>query len=114
MRRRLNELFAENQTAMFRKNWRSTGRSGVLDLELTDSRPVSILDAREDITHGQVVAKYVIEGANGNQWSTLARGTTIGYRRLHRIPSVTVNRLRLTAEEALEEPKGLMLLGWRG
>jgi alpha-L-fucosidase len=114
MRRRLNELFAENQTQFFRRTWRPTGRSGVLELELESALPVSILDAREDITRGQVVVKYVIEGGNGNQWSTLARGTTIGYRRLHRIPSVTVNRLRLTVEEALEEPKDLMLLGWHG
>jgi alpha-L-fucosidase len=114
MRRRLNELFAENQTRIFRHSWRPTGRSGILELELESPLPVSILDAREDITRGQVVAKYAIEGANGTQWSTLARGTTIGYRRLHRIPSVTVNRLRLTVEEALEEPKGVMLLGWRG
>jgi alpha-L-fucosidase len=114
MRQQLDALFLTNQAQFFQRNWRSTGRSGVLELTLSSAAPISILDAREDIARGQVVAKYVIEGASGRAWTTLARGTTIGYKRLHRIPSVEVNRLRLTVEEALTEPVDLQLLAWRG
>ena len=114
MRQRLNALFAENQTQTFRRSWRSTGRSGILEIELESARPVSILDAREDITRGQVVSRYAIEGESSGTWTTLARGTTIGYRRLHRIPTVTVSRLRLTVEEGLAEPVDLALQAWRG
>jgi alpha-L-fucosidase len=73
---------------------------------------VSILDLREDITKGQVIARYVVEGASGNSWTTLARGTSIGYKRLHRIPSVTVDRLRLTVEEALADPARIEVRAW--
>ena len=114
MRQRLNSLFAEHQTEIFRRSWRPTGRSGILELELDGARPVSILDVREDITRGQVVARHVIEAEVDGRWRTLARGTTIGYRRLYRIPSVTVSRLRLTVEEGLAEPVGLSLRAWRG
>jgi alpha-L-fucosidase len=115
MRQRLNALFAENQTQMVGRSWRSRERPWILELGLEGSaRPVSILDAREDITRGQVVSRHVIEGANGNTWTTLARGTTIGYRRLYRIPSVTVSRLRLTVEEGLAEPVDLALRAWHG
>jgi len=114
MRRQLDDLFLTNQTQYSRRTWRPSGRSGVLELTLPSALPVSILDAREDITRGQVVARYVIEGASGESWTTLARGTTIGYRRLHRIPPVTVNRLRLTIEEALGDPEGVGLHAWRG
>ena len=114
MRRRLAELFSRQQTQSARRTWRSTGRAGTLEVALPFAMPVSILDAREDITRGQVVSRYVIEGANGEAWTTLARGTTIGFRRLHRVTPVTVSRLRLTIEEALVEPVGLQLEAWRG
>jgi alpha-L-fucosidase len=114
MRRRLGELFSQQQTQSARRVWRSTGRAGTLEVALPSAMLVSILDAREDITRGQVVSRYVIEGANGDSWTTLARGTTIGFRRLHRVSPVTVSRLRLTIEEALVEPVGLQLEAWRG
>jgi alpha-L-fucosidase len=114
MRRRLAELFSRHQTQSARRMWRSTGRAGILEVALPSAIPVSILDAREDITRGQVVSRYVIEGANGDSWTTLARGTTIGFRRLHRVTPVTVSRLRLTIEEALVEPVGLQFEAWRG
>jgi alpha-L-fucosidase len=86
----------------------------VLELTLPEPRPVSILEAREDITRGQVVSQYIIEGANGESWTTLARGTTIGYRRLHRVSPVTVSRLRLTIEDAVGPVVEPGLLAWRG
>lgn len=112
MRQRLGVLFGRNQTATAQRLSDTTMRSGVYELRLTSPVSVSILDAREDITRGQVVARHVIEGATGSTWSTLARGTTIGYRRLHRIPTVTVDRLRVTVEESLGDPGGVSLLAW--
>jgi alpha-L-fucosidase len=61
-----------------------------------------------------VVSQYIIEGANGESWTTLARGTTIGYRRLHRVSPVTINRLRLTIEDAVGPVVVPGLLAWRG
>jgi alpha-L-fucosidase len=112
MRRRLDILFGRNQTAIFQRMADTTMRSGVYELRLTSPLPVSILDAREDITRGQVVARHVIECANGTNWTTLARGTTIGYRRLHRIPTTTIDRLRLSVEDALAEPQNVTLRAW--
>jgi alpha-L-fucosidase len=77
------------------------------------SAQASILDLREDITRGQVVSRYRVEGANGNDnWSTLARGTTIGYKRLHRIPTTTFDRLRMTIEDALADPSQVDVRAW--
>jgi alpha-L-fucosidase len=108
MRRELDRLFAPDQT----QGARTTVSGRVHSVTLSAPRPVSILDLREDITKGQVVARYVMEGASGNSWSTLARGTTIGYKRLHRIPTVTVDRLRLTVEEALADPARIEVRPW--
>ena len=114
MRSQLDRLFATNQTEGLDLAVANAGRSTVHTLTLTSAVPISILDIREDITRGQVVSRYVIEGATGDTWTTLARGTTIGYRRLHRISPVTVNRLRLTIEDALAEPRGIQLRAWLG
>lgn len=114
MRRQIDALFSTDQVKDARSAWRPAGRSGTLELTLPQSRSLSILEAREDITRGQVVARHVFEGFSGGTWMTLARGTTIGHRRLHRIRVVTVDRLRLTIEDALAEPVGLQLGAWRG
>jgi alpha-L-fucosidase len=108
MRRELDRLFSFERTA----GAQVTANGTVHTVTLPTAVPVSILDAREDITRGQVVARHVIEGATGNTWATLARGTTIGYKRLYRIPPVTVERLRLTVEQSLAEPHGLALRAW--
>jgi alpha-L-fucosidase len=108
MRRELNRLFSGNQM----QGARTTANGRVYTLALTGPRPISILDLREDITKGQVVARYVVEGGTGNTWGTLARGTTIGYKRLHRIPTVSVDRLRLTVDEALADPARIEVRVW--
>jgi alpha-L-fucosidase len=108
MRRELDRLFSTDQT----QGARTTVSGRVHTVTLRGPRPVSILDLREDITKGQVIARYVVEGASGNSWTTLARGTSIGYKRLHRIPSVTVDRLRLTVEEALADPARIEVRAW--
>ena len=113
MRQKLDELFATNQVTDRSVGVEVTPPRAVYDFRLRSSFPISILDAREDITRGQVVSRHVIEGSSGGNWSVLARGTTIGYKRLHRIPSTTVNRLRLTIEDALAEPVGLELRAWQ-
>jgi alpha-L-fucosidase len=115
MRRQLDDLFATNRAVSAELRSETRRNSGVYQLTLPSSLPVSIIDLREDIARGQVVARYVIEAMTetGNNWSTVARGTTIGYRRLHRIPPLTLKRLRLTIEDALGEPTGIEIRTWK-
>ena len=113
MRQKLDELFATNQVADFDIAGESRGRAKVYTFSLMPNVPVSVLDVREDIRRGQVVARHVIEGMTGTSWTTLARGTTIGYRRLYRIPTVTVNQLRLTVEDALADPGVIEMFAWQ-
>ncbi|MGD2135800.1 MAG: alpha-L-fucosidase [Gemmatimonadales bacterium] len=90
MRRRLDDLFAEDRIP-----------------ELDAGRPVtvSIADLRENITHGQAVARYVLHGMVDGAWRVLARGTTIGYRKLDRFEPVTVSAVRLTIEQTVGEAR---------
>jgi alpha-L-fucosidase len=111
MRQRLNALFARDVTAG-REVTRPSSGSRAYAVKLTSPSPVSILDVREDIRRGQAVARHVVDGLSNGSWSTLARGTTIGYKRLYRIPAVTVSEIRLTVEDSVADPGLIELHAW--
>jgi alpha-L-fucosidase len=98
MRARLSSLFAQNLAANRKAQWESKGRSAVAELDLGRTANVGIADLREDIEHGQVVARYRLEGLTARGWQPLSSGTTIGYRKLDRFPTMSVQRVRFTID----------------
>lgn len=86
MRSRLEQLFDDDLVS------RLDSGSGVA---------VSVLDLRERIEHGQAVGQYRVEGRVAGRWQEVARGTTIGHRRLHRIEPVEVTGLRFVVDAAV-------------
>ncbi|HKW48670.1 MAG TPA: alpha-L-fucosidase [Gemmatimonadaceae bacterium] len=111
MRRSLTSLFPMSPAGVRPNGWRIHGpRNAVLDVEYARSVTVSIADLREDITRGQIVSRYELTGWSAGGWSTLARGTTIGYRKLDRFAPTPVRRVRLTIEAIdTPQPVGLVL-----
>jgi alpha-L-fucosidase len=102
----LDIIFRNDLAETHRVAWRSTGpRSAVADLDLGRIVTAGIADLREDIEHGQLVARYVLEGAEAGEWRPLSRGTTIGYRKLDRFDPVRVRRVRLRIEDAVAKPR---------
>ena len=59
---------------------------------------------QEDISRGQRVEKFVIEARSGNGWDTIATGTTIGHKRLLRLPPVTADEIRLSITSSRARP----------
>jgi alpha-L-fucosidase len=105
MRSRLDAMFADDLAAAGKAAFnRISATTATLDLEVGDSRPVAIADLREDITHGQRVAKYSLAGYGRDGWRILSRGTTIGYCRLDRFAPQQLQRVRLTIEDAADQP----------
>jgi alpha-L-fucosidase len=110
MRRRLTNMFAEDLAAHSRQHRRSTGaRSAAIDIDLGRTVSVSIADLREDVTHGQVVARYSIIGSDGGPWQPVTSGTTIGFRKLDRFPAKQLRRVRLNIDDAVEPPRAVSL-----
>jgi len=102
----LDIIFRNDLAEAHRVAWRSTGpRSAVADLDLGRIVTAGIADLREDIKHGQLVARYVLEGAEAGEWRTLSRGTTIGCRKLDRFDPLQIRRVRLRIEDAVERPR---------
>ncbi len=110
MRAALTALLDEDLVAGRRIDWRPTGVTTALaEVDLGRSVPVAIADLREQIEYGQVVARYRLEGSDGGDWQLLARGTTIGCRKLDRFSPVSVRRVRLVIEAAVAAPRPVAL-----
>jgi alpha-L-fucosidase len=109
MHQRLTALFANDALHGTPLTWQGHDRSGSGEATLARPAVVSVIDLAEDITKGQIVARYLVEGFDGTAWQTLSRGTTIGYRKLDRFAPITVQRVRLTIEDALQKPRPVRL-----
>ncbi len=77
-----------------------------LDLVVNLKKPVRFdrVLIREWLGDGQTVASYSVEaapGVNGGAWREVARGTTLGNKRIHIFPSLTAGALRLRILNAI-------------
>ena len=74
---------------------------GTGQVELTFKAPVSfsVLSLQENIRHGQRAESFILEQYMQGAWKEVTRGTTVGYKRLLRFPTVTADRLRLRFSE---------------
>lgn len=77
-----------------------------LDLLINLKRPVRFdrVLLREGLSDGQTVASYVVEAASsaaGGAWRELARGATIGNKRIHIFPPVSAGALRVRILNAI-------------
>jgi len=104
MRARLDRAFATDLVGGRVLEWREAGpRAAVAELDLGGRVVAGVSDLREDIARGQWVEAWTLEGSDGDGWATLARGETIGYRKLDRFDATAVRRVRLSIR-TLGEP----------
>jgi alpha-L-fucosidase len=75
-------------------------------VEAMPSSP-SIIDAvvtMEDISQGERIRKYRIEGLVDDAWVQLASGTAIGHKKIDRFDPVRVSKIRITVLESAGQP----------
>jgi alpha-L-fucosidase len=111
MRAALDEMFRDDLAAGRTGTWRVLGpASAALEIDLGRSATVAIADLREDITRGQIVSAYTLQGlGTSGGWQPLAAGTTIGCRKLDRFEPATIRWVRVTITDALEAPRPVTL-----
>jgi alpha-L-fucosidase len=71
-----------------------------LTIEFKEPTTFNRLLVQEYIPLGQRVRKFRAEAMVDGQWQTLAEETTIGYKRILRLPTVTATQVRLHIEDA--------------
>jgi alpha-L-fucosidase len=77
--------------------WTTNGSdtTAAIRLMLHGEKTFDVLLLQEDIRIGQRVEQFVLEAQVNGQWTKIAEGTTIGYKRLLRFPPVTTRAVRL-------------------
>jgi alpha-mannosidase len=78
--------------------------SATIEFDLGSERSFDVAVLQEDIRAGQRVEEFAVEAWNGRAWAPVARGTTIGYKRLLRFPETTTRKLRLVISKSRAEP----------
>ena len=78
-------------------------------LELRMELPAPVLFDRillqEPVEEGQRVSRFRVEAEDQQgDWAEIARGTTIGYKRILRISPVNTRHIRVLVDEAIHPP----------
>jgi alpha-L-fucosidase len=74
--------------------------SGTLVLEWPGPVRLDRLVIQEAIALGQRVESWAAEAEIDGRWTPIARGTTIGYKRIATFPPLSTARVRLTVEKS--------------
>jgi len=97
-----NVTFGADKALDGRKNTYWTTDDGVteawLEVNLGEKKDFNVVRMEEMISLGQRVSSYKVEVWNeaDKSWKAVNKGSTIGYRKLDRIPKVTSSKVRLT------------------
>jgi alpha-L-fucosidase len=82
----------------------TSGNGQIVELQLSKQETIDHVIIQEDISFGQRVRQYVIEGRADNNWTVLARGLSIGQKRIEYFSSVKVDAIRLNVVESTFTP----------
>jgi len=82
----------------------TSGRGEVIEMNLSAPTTINAVISMEDITLGERVRAYVIEGNIDGRWRELCSGSAIGHKKIDRIPPSKVSAVRLRVTESVGEP----------
>jgi alpha-L-fucosidase len=109
MHQRLSAQFAHDIAKSAKKAVRRSGTTEITELALRKPADIGVTELRENIEHGQYATSYTIEAFDGNARKPIARGTTIGYKKLDRVVAPNVSRMRVTVEFVEPPPDAVRL-----
>lgn len=77
-----------------------------MSVQLTLSAPTTIdrVVTMEDLSLGERVREYTVEGLVGGVWKPLVSGSAIGHKKIDRIEPVSVESVRLVVKKSVGEP----------
>ena len=91
------EIFADSRVKGGLKAW--TARPGDTRVyQLKPKSEINVVMLREDISKGQRMEAFTVEALTADGWKEIAKGTTVGYKRLIRIPAVEARQLRVKVD----------------
>ena len=89
-----NRAFADNLVTDGQVLW-TAGAGESREYTLKEGSPINLIVLQEDLSKGQRVEEFEVEGLVDGQWQSLGKGTTVGYKRILRIPEANATQLRV-------------------
>ena len=91
------KAFGEEINSRFAKPLkRTSGKKDQLVISFPGQKQVNHVILQEDVSQGQRVKKYIIEGStDGKQWKTIFQGTSIGNKKIDRFPTESLKKIRV-------------------
>lgn len=75
-------------------------KTASLEIDLGENKLISYVMIQEYIQLGQRVKNFSVEIEKGGQWQEVAKGTTIGYKRILRIDPMEAQKVRLVISDS--------------
>ncbi|MEN6426395.1 MAG: alpha-L-fucosidase [Phycisphaerales bacterium] len=83
----------------------ASGKGAAVELTLAQPTKIDHVVVMEDITHGERIREYQIEGLVGaGTWQTLCTGQSVGHKRIQQFDAVQVAKVRLNVSKSAAEP----------
>jgi len=79
-------------------------KKAVLTIDLGEAKTFNVLMLQEPTRLGQRIAEFTVEAETNGEWRQIAAATTIGYKRLLRIPETTASKVRVRILQANNVP----------
>ena len=98
----LSRTFADDRVVDGDKPWRAAGGSERV-YKLKSGSRINVVLLQEDIARGQRVDNFVVEAQTAEGWQTIGEGTTVGYKRLLRVPDIEASALRIRLMQTRRE-----------
>lgn len=91
--------------------WEVTDLPASATFVLPQAQKMNVVMLQEYIAKGQRVEQFKVEAKVDGNWMEIAKGTTVGYKRLIRMPAITTDQIKVTIEQARD---GALIntLGW--
>lgn len=79
-------------------------KTASIEIEINSAKTFDRILLQEPIRFGQRISEFDIEAFKDNTWQTIAKGTTIGYKRIFRIDPVQCSKIRINIKGAINTP----------
>ncbi len=82
----------------------ASGKGNKIVLKFKGSVLINHLIIQEDIRYGERIRSYEVQGLINGKWILLAKGKSIGHKRIEQFESIKINQLRLIIKDSEREP----------
>ena len=82
----------------------TSGIGDKLKIKLKERAKINHIVLQEDISKGERVRKFILEGKTKNGWQSIVEGSVIGHKFIHVFEDMEVSQVRLKINESIGEP----------